>query len=51
MTNYEGKAEAALEALKNEDFVYLHIEASDEAGLKCDFELKKRTTNTSMNEW
>ncbi len=42
-TNYEGKAEAALEALKNEDFVYLHIEASDEAGHEGDFELKKRT--------
>ena len=28
-TNYEGKAHAALEALKTNDFVYLHIEASD----------------------
>ena len=31
-TNYENKVAAALEALKKEDFVYLHIEASDEAG-------------------
>lgn len=31
-TNYEGKAQAAIEALKTDDFVYLHIEAADEAG-------------------
>jgi len=31
-TNYRGKAEAALEALKTRDFVYLHVEAPDEAG-------------------
>ncbi|MFA5287275.1 MAG: cofactor-independent phosphoglycerate mutase [Candidatus Omnitrophota bacterium] len=31
-TNYEGKAQAALEALKNKDFVFVHLEASDEAG-------------------
>lgn len=42
-TNYEGKAEAAIEALKNDDFVYLHIEASDEAGHEGDYELKKKT--------
>jgi len=30
-TNYRGKAEAALEALKTRDFVYLHVEAPDEA--------------------
>ena len=30
-TNYQGKAEAALEALKTRDFVYLHVEAPDEA--------------------
>ncbi|HOH75364.1 MAG TPA: cofactor-independent phosphoglycerate mutase, partial [Paludibacteraceae bacterium] len=28
-TNYEGKAQAAIEALRTDDFVYLHIEASD----------------------
>lgn len=31
-TNYEGKANAALEALRTHDFVYVHIEAPDEAG-------------------
>lgn len=30
-TNYRGKAEAALEALRTRDFVYLHVEAPDEA--------------------
>lgn len=42
-TNYEGKAQAAIEALKENDFVYLHIEASDEAGHEGDVELKTRT--------
>lgn len=42
-TNYEGKAEASLEALKDHDFVYLHIEASDEAGHEGDFDLKVKT--------
>ncbi len=31
-TNYEGKAKAALIALKEKDFVFLHVEAPDEAG-------------------
>jgi len=31
-TNYVGKAEHALFALKTKDFVYLHVEAPDEAG-------------------
>ena len=42
-TNYENKVSAALEALKTDDFVYLHIEASDEAGHEGNFELKQRT--------
>ncbi len=42
-TNYEGKAAAALEALKSDDLVYLHIEASDEAGHEGDVQLKLRT--------
>lgn len=42
-TNYEGKAYAALEALKTNDFVYLHIEASDEAGHEGDVDLKIKT--------
>ena len=31
-TNYKGKANAALKALKDVDFVYIHVEAPDEAG-------------------
>ncbi|HHO48818.1 MAG TPA: cofactor-independent phosphoglycerate mutase [Desulfobacteraceae bacterium] len=31
-TNYEGKAAAALEALRDRDFVLVHVEAPDEAG-------------------
>ena len=42
-TNYEGKAQAAVDALKTNDFVYLHIEASDEAGHEGNVELKTRT--------
>ena len=42
-TNYEGKAQAALDALKTGDFVYLHVEASDEAGHEGDVALKVRT--------
>jgi 2,3-bisphosphoglycerate-independent phosphoglycerate mutase len=42
-TNYEGKAQATVEALKSNDFVYLHIEASDEAGHEGDVELKTKT--------
>jgi 2,3-bisphosphoglycerate-independent phosphoglycerate mutase len=44
-TNYEGKAEATIKALKDHDLVYLHIEASDEAGHEGDVELKTRTIN------
>ena len=42
-TNYEGKVAATIEALKNDDFVFLHIEASDEAGHDGDLELKLKT--------
>ena len=42
-TNYEGKAQAAIEALRNDDFVFLHVEASDEAGHDGDLDLKLRT--------
>ncbi|MCX6237601.1 MAG: cofactor-independent phosphoglycerate mutase [Bacteroidia bacterium] len=42
-TNYEGKAQAAIEALKTHDFVYLHLEASDEAGHEGDYDLKVKT--------
>ncbi len=39
-TNYEGKAQAAIEALRKQDFVYLHLEATDEAGHDGDVNLK-----------
>lgn len=42
-TNYEGKAAAALDALRTDDFVYLHVEASDEAGHEGDVSLKIKT--------
>lgn len=42
-TNFEGKAQAAIEALRTDDFVYLHVEASDEAGHDGDVQLKLRT--------
>ena len=42
-TNYENKVAAALEALRTDDFVYLHIEASDEAGHEGDVALKIKT--------
>lgn len=42
-TNYEGKASVTIEALKKQDFVFLHIEASDEAGHDGDLDLKLQT--------
>ncbi len=39
-TNYEGKAQAALEALNTHDFVFVHVEATDEAGHAKDLDLK-----------
>ena len=39
-TNYKGKAEAALESLTRGDFVFLHVEAPDEAGHIGDVEAK-----------
>lgn len=43
-TDYEGKARAAIQALKDgDDFVFLHVEASDEAGHDGDLELKMQT--------
>ncbi len=41
-TNYEGKLEAALSALQKVDFVYLHVEAPDEAGHEGSVEKKVR---------
>jgi 2,3-bisphosphoglycerate-independent phosphoglycerate mutase len=42
-TNYEGKADAAIAALRSADFVYVHVEAPDEAGHEGDLDLKIRT--------
>ncbi len=39
-TNYEGKINAALEALEQHDFVYLHVEATDEAAHQGNVKLK-----------
>ena len=39
-TNYEGKARDALEGLKELDFIFLHVEAPDEAGHAGDYEQK-----------
>ncbi len=39
-TNYEGKAKAAVDALRDHDFVYLHVEAIDEVSHIGDLQLK-----------
>ncbi len=39
-TNYQGKAQYALESLKKHDFVYVHVEATDEAGHNGDHQAK-----------
>jgi 2,3-bisphosphoglycerate-independent phosphoglycerate mutase len=41
-TNYEGKAAACIQALQDHDLVYVHVEATDEAGHARDLELKIR---------
>lgn len=48
-TNYEGKTQATLDALRKHDFVYLHIEASDEAGHEGNVDLKKKTVEYLEN--
>jgi len=42
-TNYEGKADYALKALKDNDFVFVHVEATDEAGHAKDYKLMVKT--------
>ncbi len=42
-TNYEGKAQAAIDALQTDDFIFVHVEASDEAGHEGDVDLKVKT--------
>jgi 2,3-bisphosphoglycerate-independent phosphoglycerate mutase len=39
-TNYDGKAQYALRGLKEKNFVYVHVEAPDEAGHMGDLRLK-----------
>jgi len=41
-TNYEGKVQHALSALDEMDFIYLHVEAPDEAAHSGDVKLKMR---------
>ncbi|MBE7027945.1 MAG: cofactor-independent phosphoglycerate mutase [Ruminococcaceae bacterium] len=42
-TNFEGKASAAIDELKSgQDFVYIHVEAPDECGHRCEIENKIR---------
>ena len=41
-TNYEGKVDAARKALEHGDFVYIHVEAPDEASHQGNVELKIR---------
>lgn len=43
-TNFEGKANAAIEEFKNgQDFVYVHVEAPDECGHRHEIENKKKS--------
>ena len=39
-TNYEGKADAAIEAIKTHDLVFVHVEAIDEVSHSCDLQMK-----------
>jgi 2,3-bisphosphoglycerate-independent phosphoglycerate mutase len=41
-TNYEGKGQAAIQALEKYDLVFVHVEAPDEAGHEGDAEAKKK---------
>lgn len=42
-TNYEGKADYALKALEENDLVFVHVEAPDEAAHAKDYRLKVKT--------
>ena len=48
-TNYEGKAQAAIAALKNHDLVYLHLEAIDECSHLGDLKLKMQAISEFEN--
>jgi len=45
-TNYDGKAQYALKGLRDKDFVYVHVEAPDEAGHMGDLRVKIETIET-----
>ncbi len=49
-TNYENKAKAAIKALETDDFVYVHVEAPDEAGHEGNFTLKNKTVEDPIYE-
>ncbi|MBQ1937743.1 MAG: cofactor-independent phosphoglycerate mutase [Bacteroidales bacterium] len=42
-TNYEGKAQAAIRTIAEKDFVFVHVEASDEASHDGNIDLKIKT--------
>ncbi len=42
-TSYENKAKYAIKMLENNDFVYIHVEAPDEAGHEGDYKMKIKT--------
>lgn len=48
-TNYEGKAAAAVEAIKNHDLVYLHVEGIDETSHQGDIKLKMQAISDFEN--
>ncbi len=48
-TNYEGKAQAAIETINDYDFVYLHVEAIDECSHMGDLKLKMKAINDFEN--
>lgn len=48
-TNYEGKARAAIEAIRDHDLVYLHVEAIDECGHMGELALKMKAIEQFEN--
>lgn len=49
-TNWAGKAQAAIDALSNSDFLWVHIEAPDECGHQGDLEGKIRAIELTDSE-
>lgn len=49
-TNYAGKAEAAIRAIEDYDFVYVHLEAIDECSHEGDLSLKMRAISDFENK-